>query len=234
MWNWPDVGSCLELPPPSFTIWKWHLILSLGKFTVCPWWKKSFAPYAAFLLYYVRKLMKAQTLLFLCFGILWWSRLTMHSEVSLRVYKEKRSSSESTSDLQEKRIRWTFSVFSCLILGQASLHLLWGMKCFSLLMIKLKFRLLLVTSMSLGPSLLITRPVNHWNVLRVVDLRGSRHLCITELQVQSYLGTKCDGALTVPGRFLWKVTRRRSHQLLRQGLFQRNGRAPVPGGSLSH
>lgn len=48
--------------------------------------------------------MKAQILLFLCFGILWWSRFAMHSELSLRVYKEKRSSSESTSDLQEKNV----------------------------------------------------------------------------------------------------------------------------------
>lgn len=46
--------------------------------------------------------MRAQILLFLCFGILWWSRCAMHSELSLRVYKEKRSSSESASDLQDK------------------------------------------------------------------------------------------------------------------------------------
>lgn len=47
--------------------------------------------------------MKAQILLFLCFGILLWSRFAMHSELSLRVYKEKKSSSESASDRQEKR-----------------------------------------------------------------------------------------------------------------------------------
>lgn len=134
MENYADVGGCLEFPPLSFTIWKWHLILGLGKFTVCLWWKKSFAPYAASLLYYVRKLMKAQILLFLCFGILWWSRCAMHSELSLRVYKEKRSSSESASDLQDKNEN-----LQCLLLlnsWQARLHLLWGMKCFSFLMIK--------------------------------------------------------------------------------------------------
>lgn len=48
--------------------------------------------------------MKAQILLFLCFGILWWSRFAMHNELSLRVYKEKWRSSESISDLQEKNV----------------------------------------------------------------------------------------------------------------------------------
>lgn len=55
--------------------------LGFGKIYCVSMVKKSFAAYAAPLLCCVRKLMKAQILLFLCFGILWWSRFAMHSEV---------------------------------------------------------------------------------------------------------------------------------------------------------
>lgn len=68
---------CLETTP----------YLGFGKIYCVSMVKKSFAAYAAPLLCCVRKLMKAQIPLFLCFEILWWSRIAMHSEVSLRVYK---------------------------------------------------------------------------------------------------------------------------------------------------
>lgn len=96
------------------TAWNCHHFLSPFRNGILSWvWenllcvcgeKNPLHHYAASLLYYVRKLVKAQILLFLCFGILWWSRFAMHSELSLRIYKEKRSSSESTSVFQERRM----------------------------------------------------------------------------------------------------------------------------------
>lgn len=97
---------------------------------------------------------------------------------------------------------WTLNVFSRLILGQARLHLLSGIKCFSLLMIKQKCRLLLVTSMLLGTSLLITRPLSCRTALSC----GSARFTASVLQPHSHLVTKCDGALAIPGGFPWKVT----------------------------
>ena len=85
MQNWPDVGGCLELPLLAFTIWKQHLILSLGKCTAYQWWKNPLQH--MLLLFAVSGSWWRLRSRFPCFEILCWSRFAVHSEVSLRVYK---------------------------------------------------------------------------------------------------------------------------------------------------
>lgn len=133
--NQPDVGRCLELPPLTFSIWKWHLILGLGEFTVCLWWKKKSLHHMLLLFFTVSgnwwRLRYCSFCVFgFCDGQYLQCTVMYHWD-----FIKKKGAVERAPVISKRRM-WTFSVFSCLILRQLRLHLLWGMKCFSLLMIK--------------------------------------------------------------------------------------------------